>query len=240
MAMADIVPSWDQTGVVFPITPAVDYAKEVASVYKFPDKQCYTIMQIYGMVKTALTSAGVSANKISWQWFLFFFREMLNDYSSHVGELQRAFHYTGGGAVFKIENLRDVLTLYVNNYPAGKVAESILISYRAAESSVLNDAYIYSLNGNMISVYPAIESSDEIVIYTSMMADDINDAAGKWIIPPADGYTLYHGILWKCLEAHQKPFAHEMNNYMTKRVERKSLVENRMYPSQLRPAADIL
>ncbi|GAH15515.1 unnamed protein product, partial [marine sediment metagenome] len=84
MAYEDSYPSLTTQGVVFPATVRVDYVKEVGSTEKFPDVQPYTIDKIYGMVRADLENVGVSPERISFPWFIFFFREILNDYSGKV------------------------------------------------------------------------------------------------------------------------------------------------------------
>lgn len=227
-------------GIVFPATTSVSHSEEMAKLTKFPDPQVYTIYQLYKMVEDNLVNVGVQKNRIALKQFLFFFRHILNDYSFRCGEFQRALRYEGGGGIFKIPSLREIIFVGVNGYTASRVSEQQIIGFRNAEYDLGSGCWIYSWNGNMMNVYPEIGDSDNIVIYASILAVDFNEDAVGTIIPQGDGYTLFEGTLWKCLEQHGKPFENMKENYLRSCVERKSRVERQIYPSQLMSPAGIL
>lgn len=221
-------------GIIFPRTTGVSHGI-VGEIVKFPDPQVYTIFELYRMVEVALVNVGVLRNIIAFKWFLVFFRHILNDYSFRVGEFQRALRYEGGGGIFSIPSLRDIIFVGVNGYKATRVSEQIITDYRNAEVTLGSNSWMYSQNGIVMNVYPEIGTSDNIVIYASILAADINEDAASTIIPQGDGFTLFEGTLWKCLEQHQKPFLHMKDNYERSCVERRSRVERQLYPSQLNP-----
>lgn len=235
MAVGDITPDWTQK--VFPYQRNVSYS-EIATTQQVAKIHGYTFFKIYQMIRTALLAAGVPSDNISWEATLFFMREILNDYSLHVGEFLRGIEFQGGGAIFRIPALREAHYVAVNGYAATKVAESVITDYRATESSLpTNVTYLYSYVGTILNVYPAIGDEDTITILASLYAEDINDDAGDTIISHIDGEALYHGTLWKCLANQQKQFVHEQMDYLRIRDERKSKVAGQVVPSVMRPAA---
>lgn len=231
MAVEPITPAEQ----LVPAQPHVDYAKAVGRREKFPDTQSYTIWQIYGMVESALKVAGVPAAVISFPWFIYFFREAINHYSAEVCEFQRMLRHEGGGAVFKIPHLRDIIVVDVNGYNATRVAEQTMISYRAAGEVLSSSTRLYSVNGNLLSVYPDVESDDTITIFAAVYAEDFNEDAANTIIPLADGFALYHGTLYRCLENQQKQFMHEKEEYLSLIASRKSRVARQITPSRVMP-----
>lgn len=235
MALEDIIPSPAAIGVVFPATVGVDYARDVGETSKLPDVQNYTIDKIYGMVRVDLENVGVSPERISFDWFAFFLREILNDYSGHVGEFQIAMRFSDGGGVFRIPGLNGIISLDVNGYGATEVSEQVMTAHRAAGATPCGDEFLYSLNGNLLSVYPALGSSDTITILATVFAEDFSEDSSDKIILHGDFSTLFHGIRWKCRESHGKDYMEAKQTYFTKRAERKSRIERQLYPSQLRP-----
>jgi len=239
MATEDIYPSLTTIGTVFPSTVRVDYAKQVGSTDKFPDQQVYTIAEIYGMIRADLEDAGVSPERISFPRFLFYFRQILNDYSRKVEEFQFAVQFTGGGGVFKIPAMNSIISLDVNGYGATAISEQGMNQYRAAESSTLASQWLYSVNGDLLSIYPAIGSSDTVTIFASVFAEGFDEDSADAILPQADGFILFDGVRWKCRESHGKDYREAQRAYTTALAERKSWVEHQLYPSQMKPA-DIL
>jgi len=234
MAMEDITPGVVQS--VFPYQRNVAYS-DIAKTTQIAKIRGYTFKQIYGMIRTALVSAGVSPDSISWEFVLFFMREILNDYSGKVGEFLRGLEFEGGGAVFRIPALRKIYYVAVNGYAAAPVAESVMTDFRATGSSLSDTetTYLYSYVGTILNVYPAIGDGDTIVILASLYAEDINDDAADTIVPQIDVEALYHGTLWKCLENQQKPFAQEQMEYIRLRDERASEVAGQVTPSVVQP-----
>lgn len=235
MAVDDTIPSWEEIGIVFPATVGVDYAKAVGETSKFSDIQNYTIDKIYGMLRADLENVGVSPERISFNWFAFFLREILNDYSAHVGEFQIAMRFSDGGGVFRIPGLRGIVSLGVNGYGATAVSEQGMTATRAAEATLRTNEFYYSLNGNLLSVYPALGSGDTITILASVFAEDFSEDSADKIVLHGDYSTLFHGCRWKCRETHGKDYLEAKQTYLMKRAERKSYVEEQLYPSQLRP-----
>lgn len=235
--MADVYPVPTDAGIVFPAQANADYVRDVGEIEKFPDSQGYTIEQIYRLVLVNLEDNGIPAERMPPARFLFFFRQILNDYSFRVGEFQRALRYTGGGGIFRIPSLRKIIFVGVNGYGTVNVSERTIIDYRHAERSLSSNTWFYSQNGNLLNLYPAIGDSDTITILASVLADAFNEDSIDTIMPQGDGYTLFEGVLWKCLEQHGKPFLHMKGNYERSCVERRSRVDHQIYPSQLRPPA---
>jgi len=234
MATEDIIPSLTDIGAVFPSAVHVDYAKEIGSTDKFPDQQPYTIAQIYGMVRADLENAGVSPQRIPFPLFLFIFRQILNDYSGKVEEFQFAVQFTGGGGVFKIPSMNRIIKLDVNGYGATVVSEKDMTTHRAAGTTLRRNEFYYSVNGNLLSIYPAVGTGDTVTVFASLFAEDFDEDSADAIVPPADGFILYDGIRWKLRESHGKDFLPAMSAYRMALAERKSRVERQLYPSQFR------
>lgn len=232
MAIEDTVPSPTKIGTVFPVQVAVNYPKAVGSIAKFSDIQVYTVADIWRMVEFDLKNAGVSV--VPFDQFAFFLREILNDYSEKVGEFQIALCFEGGGSLFRIPSIRDIVTLDVNGYGATKASEDIMTKCRATGTTLRTNEFYYSLNGNLLSVYPALGDSDIITIFAITFAEDFNEESSGGIILPVDNFALYHGVRWKCRELYGKDYLGAMRTYLLKRNERKSRVERQLYPSQLR------
>ena len=239
MATGDIVPSPTEIGIVFPSQVGVDYVREVGSTDKFSDIQPYTIDKIYGMIRVDLENVGVSSERVSFDWFAFFLREILNDYSEKVGEFQIAMVFEGGGGIFKIPGMRGIVALDVNSYGATEASEDVMTRCRAAGTTLRSNEFYYSLNGNLLSIYPALGSGDTITILASVFAEDFSGDSADKIILHSDFSALFHGIRWKCRESHGKDYMEAKQTYLMKRAERKSRVEHQLYPSQLKPA-DVL
>lgn len=233
MALEDTIPQ--EAEPLFPATVHVDYAREVGSTDKFPDMQPYTVDKIYGMVRVDLENVGVSSERISFDWFAVFLREILNDYSEHVGEFQVAMRFKSGGGSFKIPGLSGIVSLDVNGYGATAISEQGMTAHLAAETTLRGNEFLYSLNGNLLSVYPALGSSDTITILASVFAEDFSEDSADKIILHGDFSALYHGVRWKCRESHGKDYLEAKQTYLTKRAERKSRVERQLYPGQLKP-----
>lgn len=236
MATEDIVPSPTVIGTVFPSQVGVDYVQDVGSTDKFPDQQVYTIAEIYGMIRDDLIVAGVSPELISFPGFLFFLRDIMNDYSGKVEEFQLALALTGGGNLFKIPNMNRIIALDVNGYGATLVSEKTMTEYRASSSSTANSQWLYSLNGNLLSLYPAIGTNDTISILASVFIEGFDEDSADSIVLQADGFALYDGVRWKCREKYGKDYREAKQNYFVRVAERKSRVERQLYPSQLKPA----
>lgn len=221
---------------IVPATVHVDYTKQVASTDKFADIQNYTVDKIYGMLRTDLENVGVSPERISFSWFAFFLREILNDYSRHVGEFQIAMRFESGGAAFKIPGLSGIISLNVNGYPGTQIGEGLITDYRAGDESTSSDEWYYSLNGNLLGVYPALGSGDIITLLASVFAEDFSEDSADKIILHGDFSALFHGIRWKCRESHGKDYMEAKQTYLTKRGEQQSHVEGQMFSSQILPA----
>lgn len=234
MATQDIYPSLTEIGVVFPSSVRVDYAKEVGSTDKFPDLQPYTIAEIYGMIRDDLVGIGVSPELVSFPWFLFHFRHILNDYSAKVEEFQFAVQFTGGGGVFKIPSMNRIIKLDVNGYGATAASERNMVAHRAKADTLRTNEFLYSVNGNLLSIYPAVGDSDTVTILASVFAEDFDEDSADAIVPQADGFILFEGVRWKCREARGKDYVEAKLSYIQALGERKSRVERQLYSSQLR------
>lgn len=234
MATEDIYPQLTEIGNVFPATYRVDYVREIGLTTKMPDLQVYTIAQIYGMVRDDLIGLGVSPELVTFQWFLFHFRHILNDYSAKVEEFQFAVQFTGGGGTFKIPSMNRIIKLDVNGYGATAASEKGMTAYRAAGETLRTNEFIYSVNGNLLNIYPAIGDADTVTILASVFAEDFDDDSADAIVPQADGFILYEGVRWKCREARGKDYLEAKISYIQALNERKSRIERQLYPSQLR------